>query len=152
VSGAARSRRGGARDERRLPAEGPRSQHENAHRLREEGKVPRSGREIFRKPSNPSICWEPALERAVIFDSYACRQGKGQLAAVRRVERYARRYGWFLKMDVRMSSASSRDGTQFDAAHEVTGKCQLSPLRKETIVIVNLLVATPYKDHPLRYL
>ena len=47
-----------------------------------------------------SVC-EPVLERAAIFDSYACRRGKGQLAAVRRAESYARRYGWFLKMDVR---------------------------------------------------
>jgi retron-type reverse transcriptase len=47
-----------------------------------------------------NLC-EPVLERAAIFDSYACRQGKGQLAAIRRAESYARRYGWFLKMDVR---------------------------------------------------
>jgi len=47
-----------------------------------------------------NVC-EPALERAAIFDSYACRQGKGQLAAVQRAESYARRYGWFLKLDVR---------------------------------------------------
>jgi len=46
-----------------------------------------------------NLC-EPVLERAAVFDSYACRQGKGQLAAVRRAESYARRYGWFLKMDV----------------------------------------------------
>jgi RNA-directed DNA polymerase len=47
-----------------------------------------------------NVC-EPVLERAAIFDSYACRKGKGQLAAVRRAECCARRYGWFLKMDVR---------------------------------------------------
>ena len=40
-----------------------------------------------------NLC-EPVLERAAIFDSYACRQGKGQLAAVRRADSYARRYGW----------------------------------------------------------
>ena len=32
-----------------------------------------------------NVC-EPVLERAAVFDSYACRQGKGQLAAVRRAE------------------------------------------------------------------
>ena len=47
-----------------------------------------------------NVC-EPVLERAAIFDSYACRKGKGQLAAVRRAEGYARQYGWFLKMDIR---------------------------------------------------
>ena len=47
-----------------------------------------------------NVC-EPVLARAAIFDSYACREGKGQLAAVRRAEGYARHYGWFLKMDIR---------------------------------------------------
>jgi hypothetical protein len=47
-----------------------------------------------------NVC-EPVLERAAIFDSYACRSGKGQLAAVRRAAAYAGRYGWFLKMDIR---------------------------------------------------
>ena len=47
-----------------------------------------------------NVC-EPVLERAAVFDSYACRKGKGQLAAVRRAESYARRFGWFLKLDVR---------------------------------------------------
>jgi RNA-directed DNA polymerase len=47
-----------------------------------------------------NVC-EPVLERASVFDSYACRKGKGQLAAVRRAESYARRFGWFLKLDVR---------------------------------------------------
>ena len=47
-----------------------------------------------------NVC-EPVLERAAIFDSYACRKGKGQLAAVRRAEGYAQHHGWFLKMDIR---------------------------------------------------
>ena len=47
-----------------------------------------------------NVC-EPVLERAAIFDSYACRKGKGQLAAVRRAEGYARQHGWFLKLDIR---------------------------------------------------
>ncbi len=47
-----------------------------------------------------NIC-EPALEKTAIFDSYACRRGKGRLAAVHRAQSYARRQGWFLKMDIR---------------------------------------------------
>jgi RNA-directed DNA polymerase len=47
-----------------------------------------------------NVC-EPELEQAAVFDSYACRKGKGQLAAVRRAEGYARQHGWFLKMDLR---------------------------------------------------
>jgi hypothetical protein len=47
-----------------------------------------------------NVC-EPVLERAAIYDSYACRKGKGQLAAVRRAESYGRQHAWFLKMDIR---------------------------------------------------
>lgn len=32
---------------------------------------------------------EPILERAAIFDSYACRRGKGRLAAINRAQRFA---------------------------------------------------------------
>ena len=52
-----------------------------------------------------AVC-EPALEQAAVFDSYACRKGKGRLAAVGRASGYARRYDWFLKMDVRKYFAS----------------------------------------------
>ena len=47
-----------------------------------------------------NVC-EPFLERAAVFDSYACRKGKGRLAAVERARHYAAGHGWFLKMDVR---------------------------------------------------
>ena len=47
-----------------------------------------------------NVC-EPVLERASIFDSYACRVGKGRPLAVARAQEYAQRYPWFLKMDVR---------------------------------------------------
>lgn len=57
-----------------------------------------------------NVC-EPVLERAAIFDSYACRKGKGQLAAVRRAESYARHYGWFLKLDIRKYFDSVDHGT-----------------------------------------
>ena len=43
----------------------------------------------------------PILERSTVFDSYACHAGKGQWGAVRRAERFARRYGFFLKFDIR---------------------------------------------------
>ena len=44
---------------------------------------------------------EPTLERAAIFDSYACRVGKGREAALDRAQYFARRNGWYLQMDVR---------------------------------------------------
>jgi RNA-directed DNA polymerase len=47
-----------------------------------------------------NVC-EPVLERAAIFDSYACRKGMGAQAAVRRAASYSRQHSWFLKMDIR---------------------------------------------------
>ena len=47
-----------------------------------------------------NLC-EPVFERAAVFDSYACRKGKGQVAAGERARHYAQRFPWFLKMDVR---------------------------------------------------
>jgi len=44
---------------------------------------------------------EPALERVAIFDSYACRRGKGLHRAVLRAQSFSRRHGWFLQLDVR---------------------------------------------------
>ncbi len=43
----------------------------------------------------------PIFERSFIFDSYACRIGKGTHAAVDRCQRYARRFRYVLKADIR---------------------------------------------------
>jgi RNA-directed DNA polymerase len=43
---------------------------------------------------------EPPLDRTFIFDSYACRKGKGAHGAVDRYQEWARRYRYALKMDV----------------------------------------------------
>lgn len=47
-----------------------------------------------------NVC-EPVLERYQIHDSYACRVGKGQFAAIARAESFARMHDRFLKMDIR---------------------------------------------------
>lgn len=44
---------------------------------------------------------EPVLERYSICHSYACRKGKGTLAALGHARAIARRYPYFLKIDVR---------------------------------------------------
>lgn len=43
----------------------------------------------------------PVLERAMVPDSFACREGKGAHAAVRRAQHHSRRFPWFVKADVR---------------------------------------------------
>ena len=42
----------------------------------------------------------PAIERRLIADSFACRQGKGTHRAVLRAQHFARRFGYFCKLDV----------------------------------------------------
>ena len=48
----------------------------------------------------------PVLDRTLVFDTYACRNGKGTLAAVRRVCTQADHYPWFTQIDVRAYFAS----------------------------------------------
>ena len=50
-----------------------------------------------------SVCavLEPVFERRYVFDSYACRTGKGSHRAVERAVRFARGNRFFLKCDVR---------------------------------------------------
>ncbi|MDH5776439.1 MAG: RNA-directed DNA polymerase [Nitrospirota bacterium] len=43
---------------------------------------------------------EPLFERRFLYDSYACRKGKGTHAAVERASSYARRYRYVLKCDL----------------------------------------------------
>lgn len=44
---------------------------------------------------------EPYFERFSIYDSYACRLGKGLHLAIARARDYQRSHQWFLKLDVR---------------------------------------------------
>jgi RNA-directed DNA polymerase len=43
---------------------------------------------------------EPIFERRFIFDSYACRRGKGTHRALDRAQGYLRRYPYYLKTDI----------------------------------------------------
>lgn len=43
---------------------------------------------------------EPIFERSLIWDTYACRKGKGTHRAVRKAQALCRRYPCFLKLDV----------------------------------------------------
>lgn len=48
----------------------------------------------------------PVLDRALVDDTFACRTGKGTLAAVLRAQAHVRRFPWFVKGDVRAYFAS----------------------------------------------
>lgn len=47
-----------------------------------------------------NVC-EPYLDNIQIFDSYACRKGKGRLVCLERVGVFASQYQWFYKLDIR---------------------------------------------------
>ncbi len=47
-----------------------------------------------------NVC-EPHFDRWLIDDTFACRRGKGRVAALLRARQFARRYPYFLKLDVR---------------------------------------------------
>ncbi len=47
-----------------------------------------------------SVVLEPMFERYAIFDSYACRPGKGAHAAIVRAQSWTRAGGYYLKLDI----------------------------------------------------
>ncbi|MBQ7177784.1 MAG: RNA-directed DNA polymerase [Victivallales bacterium] len=46
-----------------------------------------------------NVC-EPVFERYQIYDSYACRKGKGLDVCLKRMQEFCRRYNWYLKLDI----------------------------------------------------
>lgn len=48
----------------------------------------------------------PVLDRALVADTYACRVGKGTLAAVQRAQQHAGCFPWFVKVDIASFFAS----------------------------------------------
>ena len=48
----------------------------------------------------------PVLDRTMIADTFACRTGKGSLAAIQRCQHHVRRFAWYTKQDVRQYFAS----------------------------------------------
>jgi retron-type reverse transcriptase len=48
----------------------------------------------------------PVLDRSLVYDTYACRKGKGTLAAVQRCQQQMRRFPWYVKSDIRAYFAS----------------------------------------------
>lgn len=90
----------------------------------------------------------PLIERRFIFDSWACRKGKGTHRATARAQQLARRFTYFLKLDV----ASFFDSVD----HEILIALLARQFREprllaliETIVRVPLAGAPPGKGLPI---
>ncbi len=76
---------------------------------------------------------EPALERRMVACSFACRKGMGTHRALDHARRLVRRFGWFLKLDVRKCFDSLRHDVVLAAARRVIkGRATLALI--ETIV------------------
>ncbi len=80
---------------------------------------------------------EPLFERSMIYDSYACRKGKGGHKAVLRAQLFTRRYNYFLKGDIR----------HFFACIDHTALKQLLWRRIKDVRLMALLETII--DHPL---
>lgn len=72
-----------------------------------------------------NIC-EPVFEAYQVFDSYACRRGKGLDAALGRTRAFMARGGWYLKLDVRK---------YFDTIHHETLKALLRRRFKDRVLL-----------------
>ena len=86
------------------------------------------------------------FERHQIFDSYACRRGKGTHAAVVRAQKFSKQHAWYLKLDVRNFFAS---------VHHETVRGQLGRLFKDERLLnvfdqtLSTYSATPGRGLPL---
>jgi hypothetical protein len=57
---------------------------------------------------------EPLFERGFVYDSYACRKGKGTHAAIERASHYARKFSYVLKADIAQYFPSIDHAILFD--------------------------------------
>lgn len=71
------------------------------------------------------VC-EPYFERRLIDHCYACRKGKGRLAALETARRHCRRLPYFLKLDIRK---------YFDSVDHSRLVCDLHRLSKDTALL-----------------
>ena len=63
-----------------------------------------------------NIC-EPVLDRYGIYDSYACRKGKGSVRALERAQMFSQKNGWYLKLDIRRYFDSIDQGVMLQLLH-----------------------------------
>jgi RNA-directed DNA polymerase len=63
-----------------------------------------------------NVC-EPALDRYAIYDSYACRKGKGSICALERTRSFSLKNGWYLKLDISRYFDSINHGVMLRLLH-----------------------------------
>ncbi|WP_179138077.1 RNA-directed DNA polymerase [Candidatus Entotheonella palauensis] len=88
----------------------------------------------------------PVLDRALIDDTFACRTGKGMLAAVRRCQHHIRRFPWYAKLDVRQYFASIDHGV---LKHQLRHRLKSAPLLALLDRIIDAHHVRPGKGLPI---
>ena len=91
---------------------------------------------------------EPILDRRLIFDTYACRTGKGSHRAIDRCQAFARKYDYFLKCDIRKYFDSIDHVILKRLLRRIVGDQRLS-LLMETIVDHAVPGGVPGKGVPI---
>jgi len=88
----------------------------------------------------------PVLDRTLVDDTYACRTGKGALAAVHRAQQHTRRWPWWCKIDIRAYFASiDHDVLKEQLARRFKDPALLALLGR----IIDAHHATPGKGLPI---
>lgn len=86
-----------------------------------------------------NVC-EPAFESYAIFDSYACRKGKGGERAVKRAQYFCGKYPWYLKLDIRK---------YFDSiSHQVLQKNLSRRFREKRLLDLFAEILATYETFP----
>jgi len=83
---------------------------------------------------------EPVLDSYAIFDSYACRKGKGNRKALAKAQVFTRRYAWYLKLDIRK---------YFDSIdHSIVMQLLARRFKEEELLALFYTVLNTYHTHP----
>ncbi len=76
---------------------------------------------------------EPHLERRMMFESFACRRGKGTHRALGHARRLLRRHGWFLKLDIARCFDSIDHGVALAALSRVIADARALELAERIV-------------------
>jgi len=82
----------------------------------------------------------PVLDRALIDDTYACRVGKGALAAVHRCQHLVRRHPWYVQIDIRGYFASIH--------HEILGRLLQRRFKDAELLRLMAHIIDAFHDSP----
>lgn len=84
---------------------------------------------------------EPLIDKSFIEDSYACRKGKGTSKAIKRCQKFAKRFGWALKCDIQKFFPS--------IDHEILLEVLSRRIRDKKLIELLQLILSSYHNNEL---